>query len=124
MRGSFASMELVMSNITAALAVVLRERHTLVETPCGSHAVFYIGNTVTVAKIAISVPRETVARVDRAARKIKVTRSRFISLVLDAVARNRRDREISARVDAALDEIEQESTEALLRARHQPGTEW
>ncbi len=79
---------------------------------------------MTVAKIAISVPRETVARVDRAARHMKVTRSRFISLVLDAVARKQHSRDVTERVNAALEHIEQESTDDLLRARRDAGTEW
>ncbi len=79
---------------------------------------------MTVAKIAISVPRETVGEVDRAARAMGVTRSRFIRLVLDRVAKRARDRAISVRVDEALAELEQESPPDLLRARRDAGTEW
>jgi hypothetical protein len=80
-----------------------------------------------VAKFAISMPAETMARVDRAAKRLRMTRSRYISLVLDRVARHERDAAISRRVDEVLAELESQDldTAAHLRAaRHDEGTRW
>ena len=53
-----------------------------------------------VHKIAISIPREVMVEVDRAARERGVARSRFISDVLRLVARARTDAEVTRRLDA------------------------
>ena len=81
----------------------------------------------SVVKFAISVPKETLARVDRAAKRLRVTRSRYVSVVLDHVARRERDRSISAAVDRALERIGQQDSETcrhLSAARSDEGTEW
>jgi hypothetical protein len=52
-----------------------------------------------VTKLAISVPPDVIEEVDRAAAERGWTRSRFISMTLRAVARARRDAEISRIVD-------------------------
>ncbi len=80
-------------------------------------------------KFAISVPEEVMREVDRAARGLGVTRSRFISGVLRRVARARSDSEITRRVDElfADPEIarEQSETARALRSRaSRAGTEW
>lgn len=78
-------------------------------------------------KFAISVPAETMQQVDRAAKKLGVTRSRYISLVLARVAKREYDATISSNVDRALAEIESQDLDTvrdLQRARHDAGTEW
>jgi metal-responsive CopG/Arc/MetJ family transcriptional regulator len=77
-------------------------------------------------KFAISMPRETMDQVDHAAKRLGMTRSRYIATVLERVARKGRDAAISRKVDQVLAEIEQElGTVALLRAvRRDQGTEW
>jgi metal-responsive CopG/Arc/MetJ family transcriptional regulator len=52
-----------------------------------------------VHKFAISVPEEVMARVDEAAQRRGVTRSRFITDVLRKVARAQRDADITRRLD-------------------------
>jgi hypothetical protein len=47
--------------------------------------------TPTGVKFAISMPRETLKRVDRAAKRLGMTRSHYIAVVLEGVARNERD---------------------------------
>ena len=81
----------------------------------------------SVIKIAISVPKETLARVDRAAKRLHVTRSRYVSTVLEHVARRERDFAISQAVDRALEHIARQDLETpshLLAARRDDGTEW
>ena len=78
-------------------------------------------------KFAISVPAETMLEVDRAAKRLGVTRSRYISLVLARVAKRQRDAAISKRVDEALAEISEQDlgfVQYLQRARRDEGTEW
>ncbi len=55
---------------------------------------------MAVRKFAISVPDEVMRKVDQAARKRGITRSRFIAQVLARVAGARTDGEISRRIDA------------------------
>ena len=78
-------------------------------------------------KFAISMPRETMSRVDRAAKRLGLTRSRYIAVVLDRVARNERDAAITRKVDEVLSKLEQQDLEtvALLGAAgRDDGTEW
>ena len=78
-------------------------------------------------KFAISVPAETMLEVDRAAKRLGVTRSRYISMVLARVAKRQRDAGISKRVDAALAEISEQDlgfVHYLQRACRDEGTEW
>ncbi len=98
-------------------------------SPLSRHlpTVFSAWNTVPVAKFAISMPRETMKRVDRAAKRLGMTRSRYIAVVLDGVARNERDVAISRKVDEVLAQIgEQDLSSVALfrRARRDEGTEW
>ena len=82
---------------------------------------------MSVAKFAISVPEETMTRVDCAAKRLGMTRSRYIAVVLDRVARRERDAAISKRVDAvlaALDKQDLATIQHLRRARRDEGTEW
>ncbi len=78
---------------------------------------------MAVAKFAISMPSETMRQVDRAAKRLGVTRSRYI----DHVARHGRDAAISRRVDQVLAELDKQDLESaahLLAARRDEGTEW
>lgn len=82
---------------------------------------------MTVAKFAISMPRETMNEVDRAAKRLGMTRSRYIATVLARIAQRQRDRTISAKVNAvldALDEQDLDTAQLLLAARRNEGTEW
>jgi len=82
---------------------------------------------MTVTKFAISVPAETMRQVDRAAKRLGVTRSRYISVVLDRVAKVQRDRAISEKVDAVLASLDEQDlalVEQLGAARRDEGTEW
>jgi hypothetical protein len=56
------------------------------------------------AKIAISLPEDVLAEVDRAARESGESRSGFIRRVLVAATRVRRDGEITRRLDALFSE--------------------
>lgn len=78
-------------------------------------------------KFAISIPAETMLEVDRAAKRLGVTRSRYISMVLSRVAKRQRDAAISKQVDDALAEISEQDigfVQYLQRARRDEGTEW
>lgn len=78
-------------------------------------------------KFAISVPAETMRQVDQAAKRLKMTRSRYIAVVLARVAKVEHDRAISKRVDdvlASLDEQDLEPVAHLRAARRDEGTEW
>lgn len=97
--------------------------------PLSQHlpTVFSQWNTVPAVKFAISMPRETMKRVDRAAKRLGMTRSHYIAVVLDGVARNERDAAISRKVNEVLAQIGQQdlSTVTLFRrARRDEGTEW
>jgi hypothetical protein len=89
--------------------------------------VFFSGNTVGVAKFAISVPAETMTQVDRAAKRLGMTRSRYIATVLARVAVRERNAAISKKVDevlAELDDQDLDSVDHLREARRDEGTEW
>ncbi|HKY38240.1 MAG TPA: hypothetical protein VJN18_19995 [Polyangiaceae bacterium] len=78
-------------------------------------------------KFAISIPTETMQEVDRAAKRLGVTRSRYISMVLARVAKRQRDAAVSKQVDEALAEISEQDlgfVRYLQRARRDEGTEW
>jgi metal-responsive CopG/Arc/MetJ family transcriptional regulator len=78
-------------------------------------------------KFAISVPSETMTEVDRAAKRLGLTRSGYIAAVLARVAKRERDINISKRVDRVLEELDEQDLEAarhLRRARRDEGTEW
>jgi hypothetical protein len=80
-----------------------------------------------VTKFAISVPVETMSRVDHEAKRHGMTRSRYISVVLARVAQRQRDAAISKKVDEVLSRLDEQDlgTVALLRrARRDQGTEW
>jgi hypothetical protein len=82
---------------------------------------------MTVAKFAISVPVETMNQVDRAAKRLRVTRSRYISIILARVARRESDRAISKKVDAVLAELDEQDLRTVThlgRAGRIQGTEW
>lgn len=53
-------------------------------------------------KIAISLPERVLERVDNLAASRGESRSRLIATVLDRVARAKRDRDITAQIDALL----------------------
>jgi metal-responsive CopG/Arc/MetJ family transcriptional regulator len=78
-------------------------------------------------KFAISIPAETMSHVDRAAKRLRMTRSRYIAIVLARVAQHERNRAISRKVDealAALDEQDMQAVEHMRAARRDEGTEW
>jgi len=82
---------------------------------------------MAVTKFAISVPQETMGQVDRAAKRLGLTRSRYISTVLARVAERERNAAITKRVDEVLAEMDQQdlaSVKHLRRARRDAGTEW
>jgi hypothetical protein len=66
-------------------------------------------------KFAISVPSETMAEVDRAAKRLGLTRSGYIARVLARVAMRERDANISKRIDRVLEELEEQDLDT---ARH------
>jgi metal-responsive CopG/Arc/MetJ family transcriptional regulator len=79
------------------------------------------------AKFAISIPAETMREVDRAAKRLQMTRSRYIAVVLARIAKDKRDRSISKKVDdvlATLREQELGFVHHLNVARRDEGTEW
>jgi predicted transcriptional regulator len=55
---------------------------------------------MTVRKTAVAIPEELLNAVDRAARERGESRSRYISRILRAAVRARRDAEITRRLDA------------------------
>jgi hypothetical protein len=82
---------------------------------------------MSVTKFAISMPTETMGQVDRAAKRLGMTRSRYIALVLTRVAGRERDAAISRKVDAALAELDTQDLDSarhLLAARRDERTEW
>jgi len=79
------------------------------------------------AKFAISIPAETMSQVDHAAKRLGMTRSRYIATVLARVAQRERNAAISKKVDkvlAELDEQDLDSARRLHAARSDAGTEW
>lgn len=82
---------------------------------------------MAVTKFAISVPEETMNQVDRAAKRLGMTRSRYIAVVLARVAKREKDAAISRRVDevlADLDEQDLDTVKLLRRAGSGEGMEW
>jgi metal-responsive CopG/Arc/MetJ family transcriptional regulator len=80
-----------------------------------------------VTKFAISMPAETMAQVDRAAKRLRMTRSRYISTVLARIACRERDRAISRRIDEVLSDLEPQDLDSaahLRAARRDDGTKW
>jgi len=78
-------------------------------------------------KFAISMPVETMRQVDRAAKRLGMTRSRYIAVVLARIAQRERDAAISKKVDEVLAELNEQdldSVEHLRRAKRDAGTEW
>ena len=76
-------------------------------------------------KIAITVPEEIVTQVDRAARKRGESRSTFISRVLRAALRARRDAEITRRLDELFQNEEVAAEQArVTRELDAAGTDW
>ena len=80
-------------------------------------------------KIAISLPERVLERVDNLARSRGESRSCLIATVLDRVARAKRDRDITAQIDALLADAtiaaEQEATaEEFLRISPWPKRKW
>jgi hypothetical protein len=89
--------------------------------------VFSWGNTMRATKFAISMPVETMRQVDRAAKRLGMTRSRYIAVVLARIAQRERDAAISKKVDEVLAELNEQdldSVEHLRRAKRDEGTEW
>ena len=84
---------------------------------------------MAVHKFAISVPEEVMKSIDRAAARRHVTRSRFISRVLEVAAAAQRDAEIAERVNRLFDDPEIVREQAatyrdLSRARRSGGWTW
>jgi metal-responsive CopG/Arc/MetJ family transcriptional regulator len=80
-----------------------------------------------VTKFAISVPAETMTRVDRAAKRLGMTRSRYIATVLSRIAERERDAAITTKVDevlASLDAQDFDTLNHLRGAGRSQGTEW
>ena len=80
-------------------------------------------------KFAISIPTDVMNRVDRAARRRGVTRSRIISQVLSHVARAGRDAEISNAVEIFFSDPEMAREQAATarafnKVAARAGTEW
>jgi predicted DNA-binding protein len=78
-------------------------------------------------KFAISMPKETMGRVTRAAKRLGMTRSGYIAAILDRVARNERDSAVSRKVNEVLAELSAQDLESaahLGAARRDEGTEW
>jgi metal-responsive CopG/Arc/MetJ family transcriptional regulator len=77
------------------------------------------------AKIAITIPEETLEAVDAAARERGQSRSAFISRVLRAAVRARRDREITRRLDSLfLDESVASEQRRVAAELDSIGTDW
>jgi hypothetical protein len=82
-----------------------------------------------VTKFAISVPEEVMKKVDRAAKKHRVTRSRFISEVLKSVAEASSDAEITERInrlfsDPKIGREQRDGARELVRTSSTEGAEW
>ena len=89
--------------------------------------VFSSWNTMAATKFAISVPSETMAEVDRAAKRLGLTRSGYIAEVLARIAKRERDGSISKRIDRVLDELDEQdlaTARHLRAAQRHGGTEW
>ena len=82
---------------------------------------------MSAVKFAISMPEETMSQVDRAAKRLGMTRSRYIATVLAHVARRERDAAISRRVDEVLADLHSQDIDSvahLRAARRDQGTGW
>ena len=84
---------------------------------------------MAVKKFAISMPEEVMEGVDRAARRLGLTRSRFIADTLRRVASARSEAEISRRIDAffadpAHRESQAKEAAAFRSLGRSEGTEW
>lgn len=82
---------------------------------------------MSATKFAISVPAETMSQVDRAAKRLGMTRSRYIAVVLARVAQRERNAALSKRIDRVLSELDEQDLDAvahLRAARRDEGTEW
>ncbi len=80
-------------------------------------------------KIAISLPEPVLKTVDELASRRHESRSRVISTILSRVARSKRDRDITARIDALLSDekmaVEQKRTaDDFLRGSPWPQEKW
>ncbi|MBI1997282.1 MAG: type II toxin-antitoxin system HicB family antitoxin [Deltaproteobacteria bacterium] len=80
-------------------------------------------------KIAISLPEPVLERVDKLAASRGESRSHLIARVLDRVARSKRDRDITAQIDALLADgtiaAEQKATaKEFLRMSPWPRGKW
>ena len=67
------------------------------------------------------------SRVDRAAKRLGMTRSGYIAAVLARVAQRERNAAISKKVDRVLAELDSQdlsTVQHLGKARRDPGTEW
>ncbi len=79
------------------------------------------------AKFAISVPAETMSQVDRGAKRLGMTRSRYIAVILARVAQYERDAVVSKRVDQVLADLDRQDLDSVAHlhaARRNEGTEW
>ena len=80
---------------------------------------------MSAAKIAISLPEDVLAEVDRAARERGESRSGFIRRVLVTAARLRRDAEVTRRLDALFAAPEAvEDQRRTARELESAGTSW
>lgn len=76
-------------------------------------------------KTAIAVPEDLLADVDRAARQRGESRSRYITTVLRAAVRARRDEEITRRLNELFaDEPSKEEQRRTAQALDDLGDEW
>jgi metal-responsive CopG/Arc/MetJ family transcriptional regulator len=80
-------------------------------------------------KLAISVPEDVIEQVDQAASRRGMTRSGFITHVLERVARARTDAEISRRVDEIFSDPkvareQAQTAKAFRRIAAARGAEW
>ena len=76
-------------------------------------------------KIAITVPEEVLIEVDRAARERGESRSGFISRLLRAAMRARRDAEITKRLDELFADPEMAAEQTRVAAElDRAGTDW
>jgi hypothetical protein len=92
-----------------------------------SVVVFLLENTMAATKFAISVPSKTMAEVDRAAKRLGLTRSGYVAEVLARIAKRERDASISKRIDRVLEELDEQdlaTARHLRAARRNEGTEW
>lgn len=84
---------------------------------------------MAVHKFAISVPEDVMRRIDRAAARRGITRSRFISSVLAIAARAQRDAELAERVnrvfaDTGLAREQRDAARAFSKRLPAEGWEW